>query len=379
MNMPELESSSGEEDEQFQPRANQLVPYTHSESDEEQDQVMRGDDVFSNWNRGDYNDDLRDGYAVDEQREDQGASHDQHMEGNVPAASDHSDESQQDKHDDCPTTRKCMMTKPVVPQERWIKDQEYQYRDTERPTKIGHTAYLDSGATTHFLKAEVVREDEHNILQKDTLTVETAMKGANTMTSLGSTQGKIIARSPGSFGQITLTHISVLADLKDNLLSIGQLVADGYLIKIMAGALQIIDGQDQRVVIEVEQIGNLYPVLITEFQTISKIPRKLSSANTQKACKDPTPKLPSIPEGLLPLLRNEGTQQNDGIDSPLCQTSKRDSNRGRPKFKESWSGAEPPKNCSALENDVLFRSRAISAAIWPTKMNQSDSYKGHQN
>ena len=124
-----------------------------------------------------------------------------------------------------------MMARTTDPHEPWTRGQAYQ--DPERANEVGHTAYLDSGATTHFLKAEVVAEDKHSILQKDTLTVETAMKGASSMTSLGSTHGKILARSPGSSGQLTLTHISVLANLRDNLLSIGQLVADGYYIKIM--------------------------------------------------------------------------------------------------------------------------------------------------
>ena len=110
-------------------------------------------------------------------------------------------------------------------------------------------AYFDSAASSNFITADSIAESDLEHLEADTLKVETAMEGEKSMVSRG--RGDFSAIVQGSSGKspLYLGNASVLPNLRESLISIGQLTQDGYELQFKGEYLTLLNATNGNVVL----------------------------------------------------------------------------------------------------------------------------------
>ena len=131
-------------------------------------------------------------------------------------------------------------------------------------------AYIDSAASSNFITAALVRKSDTDKLDADGLRVETAMEGEAVMKSLG--KGSFSAQARGSDGvsPMFLGNASVLPNLRESLLSIGQLTQDGYALLFEGDSIVVMNATTREVILTSKRVGNLYPVVLSKMKLLQE-------------------------------------------------------------------------------------------------------------
>ena len=131
-------------------------------------------------------------------------------------------------------------------------------------------AYIDSAASSNFITAALVRKSDTDKLDADGLRVETAMEGEAVMKSLG--RGSFSAQARGSDGAspMFLGNASVLPNLRESLISIGQLTQDGYALLFEGDSIVVMNATTREIVLTSKRVGNLYPVVLSKVKLLKE-------------------------------------------------------------------------------------------------------------
>ena len=148
-------------------------------------------------------------------------------------------------------------------------------------------AYIDSAASSNFITAALVHKYDIDRLDADGLRVETAMEGEAVMKSLG--KGSFSAQARGSEGvsPMFLGNASVLPNLRESLLSIGQLTQDGYALLFEGDSIVVMNATTREIILTSKRVGNLYPVVLSKMKLLQE--DKISGREVPKALKTTAP------------------------------------------------------------------------------------------
>jgi hypothetical protein len=96
------------------------------------------------------------------------------------------------------------------------------------------------------------------------------MEGEAVMKSLG--RGSFSAQARGSDGAspMFLGNASVLPNLRESLISIGQLTQDGYALLFEGDSIVVMNATTREIVLTSKRVGNLYPVVLSKVKLLKE-------------------------------------------------------------------------------------------------------------